>query len=344
MNTFQFIGRILKPKNKEDIIKTMGSGKKQLKLLIRQNESNSAYLNMYGDSLVNGKIPVYLKGETGRRVVNFENRFDEERLSKISYASKYTVNMEDKEVAFIWKDDFMEFVYDMLSTLPANTLYQVNGEYTVSYVNDKQYNNFNIKSIKVNNSARPEFTLRLELYYDYKALDETDKRNKFIINSYIKQYSYTAKKQEYFPLQTQFVTNRFDFKNPGDVEIIKHRKTNLNPSKEEGYVKAMWEAQYVRGAQLILPPLETLSKDIQFEIKNAGREIKEYMQNVVGEAGEFICLTRPDNTLNKDGKVYISLDCTDAAFESEINENFKNSEKESIDNIAKQDAIENPFN
>ena len=68
------------------------------------------------------------------------------------------------------------------------------------------------------------------------------------------------------------------------------------------------------------------------------------MQNVVGEAVEFICLTRPDNTLNQEGKVYIPLNCTDAEFENEINENFNIQKTNSIDNIAKQDAMENPFN
>lgn len=344
MNNFRFVGTILKPRNREDIIKTTNSGRKQLRLMIRQNENNSAYVSMYGDSLVNGKIPVFLKNETGRRVVDFENRFDTERLSKISYASKYVVNVDNKEVEFIWKDDFMDYVYELLTTLPTNTIYEITGEYTISYVNGKMYNNFNIKTLKVNNSLRPEFTLKIELYYNYKSLDESDKKNKFILNSFIKQYSYVSKKQEYYPLKVEFVTNRFDFKNPADIEIIKHRKANMSPTKEEGYVKALWEAQYVRGAQLILPPLETLPKDMQFEIKNAGREIQEYMQNVVGEAGEFICLTRPDNTLSKNGEVYTSLNCTDNEFKANINEDFRNQELESMDSIAKKDAIENPFN
>lgn len=344
MNSFKFVGTVFTPKSREDIIKTMNNGRKQLRIMIRQNENNSAYVSMYGDNLVNGKIPVYLKEEKGRRVVDFENRFDEERLKKISYASKYIVNVDNNEMEFIWKDDFMDYVYEMITTLPKNTIYEIAGEYSVSYVNNKMYNNFNIKSIKVNNSARPEFTLNLELYYNYKSLDEKDKKNKFILNSFIKQYSYSAKQKQYFPLKVEFITNRFDFKNPADVEIIRHRKANMQPSQEEGYVRATWEAQYVRGAQLILPPLETLPKDIQFEIKNAGREIQEYMQNVVGEAGEFICLTRPDNTLNKDGKVYTSLGCTDNEFKNEINEDFRNQELESMDSIAKKDAIENPFN
>ena len=157
------------------------------------------------------------------------------------------------------------------------------------------------------------------------------------------QYNDSTRQREYFPIQVQFVTNRFDFKNPAEVDIIKHRKANLNPSKEEGYVKAIWEAQYVRGAQLILPPLETLPKDIQFEIQNAGRDIKEYMSNVVGEASEFICLTRPDNTLNKEGRVYIPLKCTENEFKSKIN-HYTIQNENTIDSIAKKDAIENPFN
>ena len=86
-----------------------------------------------------------------------------------------------------------------------------------------------------------------------------------------------------------------------------------------------------------------LPKDIQFEIQNAGRDIKEYMSNVVGEASESICLTRPDNTLNKEGRVYIPLKCTENEFKSKIN-HYTIQNENTIDSIAKKDAIENPFN
>ena len=63
----------------------------------------------------------------------------------------------------------MDYVYELLTTLPANTIYEITGEYTISYVNGKMYNNFNIKTLKANNSLRPEFTLKIELYYNYKS-------------------------------------------------------------------------------------------------------------------------------------------------------------------------------
>lgn len=343
MNTFTFIGNIPKPLEKTNIIKTTSTGKKYLKLSIKQNENNSAYVYMYGDKLINGSIPVFIDGN--REFINYEDRFDESLLSKISYLSKYRIYTEHEGIReFIWKDDFIEYVYDLLIEMPSNTVYEVRGEFSVSYSNNKFYNNFNIRSIRISNSEKPCLKMYLDLFYKYNSLDESDKKNKFVINSYIEQYSYTNKRREYFPLQTQFITNRFNFKDPSDIEIIKHRKANLQPFPEEGYVKARWEAQYVKGAQLILPPLETLPKDIQFEIKNAGREIKEYMCNVVGEASEFICLTRPDNTKSKDGKVYESLGVSNEEFEEKINYNYKQNKNNSIDNIAKKEAIENPFN
>ena len=81
-----------------------------------------------------------------------------------------------------------------------------------------------------------------------------------------------------------------------------------------------------------MPSLESLPKDIQFEIKNAGRDLREYMSRVVGEAEEHICLTRPNNTLNKDGKVYLPV------------ENQRKENGNSIDNLVKKEAYENPFN
>ncbi len=345
MNTFIFIGTIQKPKSKEDCIKTTSTGNKQLKLLIRENENNSAFVQMYGDTLIKGSIPVWLSNQAGRTTINFEDRFKENILNKISYSSKYIINDGDNEKQFIWKDDFMENAYELISSLPNNTKYEITGEFILSQYNNKTYYNFNIKRIKVNRIDRPVMKLTLDLFYNYKSLDEKDKKNKFILNAFIEQYAYSSKKREYFPLEVQFITNRFNFKNIADVEVIRHRKANMHPSPEEGYVKAKWEAQYVRGAQLILPPLETLPKDIQFEIENAGRDIKEYMSNVVGEATEFICLTRPDNTLNKEGKVYVPLNCSDKQFEENINEQFaKQLENNTLDRIAKQNAIDNPFN
>lgn len=347
MNTFRFIGVISKPLDKGNIIKKTNNNKKYLRFLIKQNENNSAYVQMYGDTLIKGGIPVYLENSNKREIIKYEDRFNEKILDNVSNMSKYTIYHNEKKKDFIWKDDFMDCIYEFITKMPANTIYEIWGEYLLSYYNNKTYNNFNIKGIRVESKARPELTLSLELFYNYKSLDERDKKNKFLLNAYIEQYVYADKKREYFPLQVQFITNRFNFKNQADIEIIKHRKSNLNPSEKEGYVKSIWEAQYVRGAQLILPPLETLPKDIQFEIENAGRDIKEYMSNVIGEASEFICLTRPANTLNKDGKVYFPINCTDNEFESKINTVFKENldiNKKTIDNIAKQDAIKNPFN
>lgn len=343
MNRFEFVGTIPKPKDKSNMISATKSGKKYLKLLIRQNENNSAYVQLYGDTLYNGAIPVHVKNSSKRFTINFDNRFDENILSKVSYYDKYTIKHDNVAHEFIWKDDFMDYAYELITNMPNNTIYKVTGEFFISQVNSKTYNNFSIRKIEITNSLEPKLTLSFDLFYNHKSLDESDKRNKFIINGYLEQYNYSSKQKEYYPFQTQFVTNRFDFKNPTDVEQIIHRKANLSPSKEEGYVKATWEAQYVRGAQLIMPPLETLPKDIQFEIKNAGREIKEYMSNVVGETSEFICLTRPDNTATKDGKVYMSLKCTDNEFENKINSQFKVNEN-TIDNLAEKDAKENPFN
>ncbi len=344
MNTFDFIGRISIPSDRQNFIKRTNNNKKFIKLLVKQNENNSGYAYMYGDTLSSGAIIVVSNRTKRKFLVPFEKRFDKDILNSVSYVSKYYIEYNHKKIQFIWKDDFMDYLYELINSLSENTIYKVSGDYSISYNNGKLYNNFNIKSVTVDNSLRPELTLKLDLFYNYQSLDERDKRNKFILNAYIQQYVYANKRMEYFPIQVQFVTNRFDFKNATHIDLIKHRKANLLPDKSEGYVKATWEAQYVRGAQLILPPLETLPKDIQFEIINAGRDIKEYMHNVIGKAEEFICLTRPDNTLNKDGKAYISISCTDNEFKSQINRQFIEDNYESIDKIAKYDAEKNPFN
>lgn len=162
-----------------------------------------------------------------------------------------------------------------------------------------------------------------------------------ILNAYIEQYSRQDKKKEYYPLTAQFNTSNYDFKNAIQVEKLKYRKANLNPKPEEGFVKSTWECQYVRGAQLITPPLESLPKEIRFEIENAGRELKEYMTKVVGEAKEIICLIRPDNLNTDKNQVYEPLNIADEDFLSNVNIIEM---PQTIDNVAKENAMENPFN
>ena len=346
MNEFTFIGRIIKPKENQ-FIKKMPSGNKMMKLLIRQNETNSAYVQIASDLLYQGNIRVLLKNKGGRQLIPYEDRFDKKLLQNISPFSKVITNLSTQngeDIEFIYKEDFINYINKHLEDYPQDTLFEIKGEYSITEYKNKFYNNFNIRSLKVvNNNTRPEFTMKLNLFYNYEGLDESDKKNKFILNAYIEQYVYNLKQTRYIPIQVEFITNRFDFKNATDVEVIKHRKANMLPPKDVGYVKAVWEAQYVRGAQLILPPLETLPKDIQFEIINAGRDIKEYMSNIVSEASEIICLTRPDNTLSKDGEVYTSLGISDNEFESKIYET-DNLDIETIDKIADEDAKQNPFN
>lgn len=345
MNTFKFIGNIIEPKN--DFVRKTSSGRKVMKLIIKQNENNSAFVQIAADDVKNDGIYVFLKDDkTKRYKVPYERRLEDIVLNKVSYGSKYIINLlgsQYKDEEFICKDDFINYIYQNKDKLLENNTYEVKGEYLIKEYNGKFYNNFNVKSIRLLNNARHEFTMSLDLFYNNESLDETDKRNKFILNAYISQYSFQKKDNVFYPLQTMFVTNRFDFKNPTDIEVIKHRKANLNPPKEIGFVKATWEAQYVKGAQVILPPLETLPKDIQFEIKNAGRDIREYTSKIITDAKEVICLTRPNNTLSKNGEVYKKVELTENEFKSKIYSNDFD-EEQTIDKIAIEDVLKNPFN
>ena len=345
MNTFRFIGNIIKPKDGQ-FIKKLSNGNKIMKLIIRQNETNFAYVQLSSNNIYNGTIPVMIQNEGGRQSITYEDRFNEKLIQNVSPISKVVTNLNvtnGKDLQFIYYQDFMDYIDTALEEYSKDTLFEIKGEFSISEYNGKLYNNFNIRSIRTTKETIPEFTMTLNLFYNHESFDESDKRNKFVLNAYIEQYMYAAKSNKYLPIRVEYYTNRFNFKNPADVEIIKHRKANMFPPKEDGNVKATWEAQYVRGAQLIMPPLETLPKNIQFEIKNAGRDIREYMSNVISEAQEIICLTRPDNTMSKEGEVYTKLNCTDNEFRSNIYETII-SQGETIDNLAKEDAKQNPFN
>lgn len=333
-------------------IKTSVTNKKYLSITMNENYRSTANLQIYCDNLsYNGTIPVYFNSDDEKHYIKYEDRFDSETLLKIRNFYKYRL-VSSRVEDFILKDDFIQRAYDVINSMPENTVYRIVGDFNISRKDDEVYYNFHIRHIKVDNSAEQQFTMKLDLYYDYRSLDESDKRNKFILNCFLEQYCYSHNAKEYFPLQCYFITNKYDFSKAIDVEIIKHRKANLSPVIEDGYVKATWETQYVKGVQLVVPPLETLPHDAQFEIKYAGRRIEDYAGKIVGKANEFICLTRPYNLLTKDNKIFTSLECTNEEFENNIHkiieenkrEIFKDTKDKSLDEIAKTDAKLNPFN
>lgn len=340
MNTFRFVGKLVK--TKDNSITERGNCK-ILKFGVRQNENNIGFVQLTAFP-VKDTIYVYGKKGAGCYPIDSEKRFDEDVLKDVSYGSKYTTNIGtfgEKDLEFLTPMDLLEHLQVNLNTVSKDDIIVVTGNYVLSEYKGKYYNNFEIKSIKIDNTAQPQLTMKLDLFYNNKSLDMSDARNRMILNAYIEQYSRQTKQRQYYPLTVQFNTSNYDFNNKLQVEKLKYRKENLNPKPEEGFVKATWECQYVRGAQLITPPIESLPKEIRYEIENAGRELKEYMTNVVGEAKEIICLIRPDNLMTDKNQVYEPLNVADDEFLNKIN---VIEEPKTIDNVAKENAMENPFN
>ena len=60
MNTFRFIGTIIQLKDNKGI-KHLSNGSRVMKFMVKQNDNNSAFVQINGDTLNNGKISVYLK-------------------------------------------------------------------------------------------------------------------------------------------------------------------------------------------------------------------------------------------------------------------------------------------
>lgn len=340
MNTFRFVGKLVQSKDKT--ITNRGECK-ILKFGIKQNENNIGFVQLTAFP-VRDSIYVYSSQGKGRIAVDSSQRFENNILKQVSYASKYTTNIGtfgNETIEFLTPMDLLEHLESNLNSVSKDDILVVTGNYVLSEYKGKYYNNFEIKSIKIDNTATPQLTMSLDLFYNHNSLDETDKKNRLILHGYIEQYCRETKRKQYYPLTTQFNVTNFDLKNPLDIEKIKYRKANLYPDENQGYVKATWECQYVYGAQLITPPLESLPKEIRFEIENAGRELREYMTNVIGEAKEIICLIRPNNTNTENNEVFKSLEISNNEFESNIHEIV---EPKTIDNVAKENAMENPFN
>lgn len=342
MNKFYFVGHI-KKMDLNKFIKKNKNGSNYIRFPIYQNKSNFAYVQMFGESHeVVDKISVFDKNGL-RKTIDYKDRNNPRVLSSISNRCKYKFNFSaKKKVEYVLKNDFIEYFYNFLQTYPSpeNLLYEITGEFKISFVDDKVYYNFNIRNITINEYGIPQLKLQLDLFYNYQGLNIEDKRNKLVLNSFVYQYSYLDRKCLYYPLQVYFATNVYNLNNSKDIKIIESRSQDMSPLKKEGYVKSCWEAYYKHGADLINLDLN--------KTKELDENFKRYTSSIFNLADDLIYLTHPVGltSTNKNIKHYWSLNITNNEFENRIYKLQKEPKSNvlSLDKLIIEECQRNPFN
>ena len=87
MNTFNFIGNIIKPKEKEQYIKTNSKGYTTLKLIIKQNEGNTAFIQLNAEPSNKEFILVKDKITKKQNAIINDLKLDIKKLNQVGYVS-----------------------------------------------------------------------------------------------------------------------------------------------------------------------------------------------------------------------------------------------------------------
>ena len=108
MNTFRFVGNIVKPKDKSKLISQHGKCK-SLKFGIKQNENNIGFVELTAFPIQDF---IYVYNKDGKSIkVDSSERTNESILKQISYSSKYITNigsLDGKDLEFLTQMDLLD--------------------------------------------------------------------------------------------------------------------------------------------------------------------------------------------------------------------------------------------
>ena len=245
---FQFVGTPVLPKAKADskrpfckeLIKEDEETHKKRKMLslsfgVKESDFNMAFVEAF-----DGETPVIKtsNADNEKMDVDWNDRFDEEIVSKVASFRKYTVDLGEDcggRQEFITAYDMITHLRKYLPEYNGRVL--VTGQFTRDWYSKKKsyYSRFRIQSVK---AASDEYKSRLlllaDLYYNRDSLDESDfdETKKMTLDCYIEHYINKDEGRKYIPLQAVFSAAKYDFENERHKKLYNYKMKYLKVTKK----------------------------------------------------------------------------------------------------------------
>lgn len=261
---FSFCGTPVIPKQKADtkrpfckeITKKDEKTKETKKMLsmtfgIKETDMNMAFVEAFDSQQ---KVIKTMDTDNEKLDVDWDDRFDEDIISKVTSYRKYIVDLGDDHGGrqeFITAYDMIEHLREYLPDYNGRVV--VTGQFTRDwYAKKKMYfSKFRVQNVFAAPEERKNrLLLTMDLFYNKASLDDSDfdESKKMTLDCYIEQYINKDEGRKYVPIQVVFSGAKYDLENEKHKKLFDYKMKYIKV-KNKNMVHIPWEIVLLRGAE-----------------------------------------------------------------------------------------------
>lgn len=261
---FSFCGTPVIPKQKADtkrpfckeITKKDEKTKETKKMLsmtfgIKETDMNMAFVEAFDSQQ---KVIKTMDTDNEKLDVDWDDRFDEDIISKVASYRKYIVDLGDDHGGrqeFITAYDMIEHLREYLPDYDGRVV--VTGQFTRDwYAKKKMYfSKFRVQNVFAAPEERKNrLLLTMDLFYNKASLDDSDfdENKKMTLDCYIEQYINKDEGRKYVPIQVVFSGAKYDLENEKHKKLFDYKMKYIKV-KNKNMVHIPWEIVLLRGAE-----------------------------------------------------------------------------------------------
>lgn len=261
---FSFCGTPVIPKKKADtkrpfckeITKKDEKTKETKKMLsmtfgIKETDMNMAFVEAFDSQQ---KVIKTMDTDNEKLDVDWDDRFDEDIISKVASYRKYIVDLGDDHGGrqeFITAYDMIEHLREYLPDYNGRVV--VTGQFTRDwYAKKKMYfSKFRVQNVFAAPEERKNrLLLTMDLFYNKASLDDSDfdESKKMTLDCYIEQYINKDEGRKYVPIQVVFSGAKYDLENEKHKKLFDYKMKYIKV-KNKNMVHIPWEIVLLRGAE-----------------------------------------------------------------------------------------------
>lgn len=261
---FSFCGTPVIPKQKADtkrpfckeITKKDEKTKETKKMLsmtfgIKETDMNMAFVEAFDSQQ---KVIKTMDTDNEKLDIDWDDRFDEDIISKVASYRKYIVDLGDDHGGrqeFITAYDMIEHLREYLPDYNGRVV--VTGQFTRDwYAKKKMYfSKFRVQNVFAAPEERKNrLLLTMDLFYNKASLDDSDfdESKKMTLDCYIEQYINKDEGRKYVPIQVVFSGAKYDLENEKHKKLFDYKMKYIKV-KNKNMVHIPWEIVLLRGAE-----------------------------------------------------------------------------------------------
>lgn len=268
-NSFKMTGKLKKSKEHE-LVKNSTAKWEGLSFrpAIVCGEDGMQFIKFFGGDNKKGKSFEDKKIKSGDNefTVSYDERFDPEKLSKVSRGYKRIVVLDGETHEFLYQNDFIQFVFDNFDKFEEKVV-EVTGEINASYStkNKRVYMEYVVNGIReVSDDAKQCARGTIQLFYPQHAIDEdilkdgkidvpylNEIGNKVRVRAFMESRN-TNKNLEveslFYPVDAVIELSKIDFTNDNQSRKAHLLVKNVD-NKTENVTTSCWEVKLINAQE-----------------------------------------------------------------------------------------------